>query len=328
MKRLKKVLSIILMGCLAMGLLVGCGGSSSGSTSGSAKVLFIVTDLEDTYRALLADKISSAAEASGVELDVEESGSDVNAQLQLVEDAKSNGYEAIIMILADSDTALQMQVASNDLPIVYVNSRPDDSVLEANQYVFVGSDEEQAGEYQAEYVWEKLGKPSSLNAIILEGEQGLSGTIGRTSAVKNYFKDQGVEVNYVFVDFCNWSDKTAEEKLEVFYKTGQSFDAVFCNNDTMALGACESLKSHGYDLDKIPVCGVDATEDGCASINAGDMQFTVLQDAEGQANAAVQACATLVNGGQITDVDGGSDDGLFVWVPFQKVDASNVSDYL
>lgn len=327
MKRLKRILSLILVSCFAIGLLVGCGSGSSGS-SGSAKILFIITDTEDTFRALLADNIAQAAKDAGVELDMKESGSDVNAQLELVQNAKSSGYDSIIMILADSDTALQMQVASNDLPIAYINARPSDSVLEANKYIFAGSDEEQAGEYQAEYVWEKLGKPSSMNIIILEGQEGHSATIGRTAAIKSYYKEQGVDAKYVFVDFCNWSDEEAEQKLDVFFKTGQSFDAVFCNNDTMALGACEALKSHGIDLDKVPVCGVDATADGCASIEAGDMQFTVLQDVAGQSKAAVQACITIVNGGNISDVDGGADDNMFVWVPFQKVDASNVSDYL
>jgi inositol transport system substrate-binding protein len=328
MKRMKKFLSIVLVGCLAMGLLVGCGSSSSGGSSGSAKILYVLTDTDDTFRATLSDGIMAAAESAGVQVDMVETGNDVSKQLELVEGAKASGYNAIIMLLADSDTALQMQVASNDLPIAYVNARPDDSVLKENKYVFVGSDEEQAGEFQAEYVWNKLGKPSSMNIVILEGQEGHSGTIGRTSAVKYFFKDQGVDANYVFVDFCNWTAEGAEEKLDVFFQTGQSFDAVFCNNDTMALGACEALKNHGYDLTKIPVCGVDATADGCASVKAGEMQFTVLQDAAGQAAGAVQACITMANGGDITDVEGGSEDKMFVWIPFQGVDASNVSDFM
>jgi len=313
---------------MALGLMTGCGSNSSGSSSGTTKVLFIMTDTEDAFRTVLAESVISAADAAGVELDMVETGSDVNAQLDQVRGAKDAGYSAIIQLLANSDTALQMQVASNGLPIVYINVMPDESVLEANQYVYVGSDEEQAGTYQAEYVWNTLGKPSSLNAIILEGEPNHSGTIGRTSAVKNYFKDQGVDANYVFVDYCNWSDEEAQEKLELFFQTGQSVDAVFCNNDTMALGAVEALQAQGIDIDAVPICGVDATVDGCASIVAGEMQFTVLQDALGQAEAAVAACQALVESGDISSVENVSDDLTSIWVPFKAVDAENVADYM
>lgn len=325
MKKFKKLIGLFVASCLVIGMLTGCGSKTGGS--GSAKILFINTDTNDTFRATLSEAIVNAGSSAGVQLDVVETGNDANAQLEQVQGAKDKGYDAIILRLADGETALQMNVASNGVPIVYVNAQPDGSVLEKNKFVYVGSNEEQAGEYQAEYVYEKLGKPSTMNAIILEGEPGHSGTIGRTSAVKNYFKDQGVDVNYVFVDYCNWTAEEAQQKLEIFYQTGQNFDAVFCNNDTMAIGACASLIAHGFDLASIPVCGVDATQDGCASIAAGQMQFTVLQDAQGQAAAAVEACQAIVNGGSVSKLENGTEDGKYIWVPFQRVDASNVSSF-
>ena len=108
-------------------------------------------------------------------------------------------------------------------------------------------------------------------------------------------------------------------------KTGQDVDAIFCNNDTMALGAVEGLKEFGLDCSKIPVTGVDATADGCASILAGEMAFTVLQDAKGQASAAVQAASVLGKGGDLSTVEGASEDLKYVWVPFSPVDASNAA---
>lgn len=78
------------------------------------------------------------------------------------------------------------------------------------------------------------------------------------------------------------SDSLTKEMMEVFFKTGQPYDCVISNNDSMALGAIEALKEHGDDLSEIPVLGVDATTDGCASIKAGEMAFTVYQSATGQ----------------------------------------------
>ncbi len=322
---LKKLVSVAILGTIIVGMLYGCGSSSSDS-SGSSKVLYIVVDLEDTFRAKLSNAIVDQAKSQGVDLTMVESGSSVENQLELVASAKSEGYGAIILRLADSSTALQMNVASNGLPIVYVNNEPDEDHLSENEYIFVGSNEEQAGQYQVEYVLNKLGK-SSMNIVIIEGERGHSGTIGRTKAVKYTLKDNNIDYNIVFMDYANWSDTEACDKLNLFMKTGQTFDAVFCNNDTMALGVIESMKQNGIDYSAIPVCGVDATSDGCASILAGEMAFTVLQNADSQAARAVEAAVVLANGGKISAIEGASDDGLYIWVPFEPVDASNAAQY-
>ncbi|MBR4667261.1 MAG: substrate-binding domain-containing protein [Butyrivibrio sp.] len=324
----KKIFACLLIGLLVIASLAGCGSSASGGGGGGGgKILFIVTDTNDTYRALLSDSVVSAASSQGVSLDMVESGSDVQTQITLLSEAKSKGYSAIILRAADSTTAPQMNAAAGGLPIVYINNEPIADHLSADEYIYVGSDEAQSGQYQAEYVLNKLGNPKTLNVIIFQGEAGHSATIGRTKAVKQTLKKNGCQANYVFVDTANWSDTEAKEKFGIFMKTGQSVDAVICNNDTMALGAIEAMKEYGLNYTKIPVCGVDATSDACASILAGEMSFTVLQDAKNQAAAAVKAASALGSGGSISGIDGATSDGKYLYVPFVPVDITNASQY-
>ncbi len=328
-ENVKRIIISLLTIVLVIGSICGCAGKTSGSTAsgggGSTKILFLMTDTNDTFRATLTDAVLAAAKSQGVTLDMVETGGDAEFETQQIMGAKAAGYSAIILRAGDASTALQMNVVSNDLPIIYVNSQPSDSHLEAGKYIYVGSDENQAGVYQAEYVLNKLGNPKTMNVIIFQGEQGHFATIARTKSVKKALKENGCDANYVFVDTANWSDAEAKEKFAIFMKTGQSVDAIFCNNDTMALGAIEGLKEFGLDYTKIPVAGVDASADGCASILAGEMAFTVLQDAKGQANAAVQAAAVLGKGGDLSTVEGTSDDLKYVWVPFSPVDSSNAA---
>ena len=110
-------------------------------------------------------------------------------------------------------------------------------------------------------------------------------------------------------------------------KTGQSFDAIFCNNDTMAIGVVRAMQKYGFSTEDIPVCGVDATEAGCQSIVDGGMQFTVYQSASGQGEMAVKTAKAIVTKGTAKDIEGLTDDGTTVWVPFEKVDKSNVKNY-
>lgn len=320
-----KIISIAAVGLLTISTIAGCGSASNTSGSKGSKILFIMTDVNDTFRKTLSDAVMSAASSQGVSIDMVETGGSLDAEIDLLSSAKEKGYGAVILRPTDNSTALQLNVASS-VPIIYVNNQPSDEHLTGDKFIFVGSDEYQAGQYQAEFVAKKLGK-KSMDVIIFEGEKGHSGTIGRTSAVKQTLKSLGVTANYVFVDFANWSDTEAAEKFEVFLKTGQNVDAIFCNNDTMALGAIEAMKAHGLDYTAIPVAGVDATADGCASIAAGEMAFTVLQSAEGQASKAVEAAKVLSGGGNLSNIEGVSKDHKYIWVDFEPVDASNVSQY-
>ena len=327
MRMKMRLLSVGLVSVLAIGLLAGCGSSSaSGNASGSSgKVLFTISDTDDTFRASLAEGIMDAADAAGVTVEMKEAGGEIETQIADIEDAVDAGYSGIICQAVDASTALQIEVAAGDLPVVFVNNMPDEDRLEKGSYVYVGSQEEEAGTYQAEYVWEKLGKPSSISLVIMKGEKGHSGTIGRTSAVLNYFSDNNVDVDLVFSDYANWTAENAYLYMEYIEAVGASYDAVICNNDTMALGVVEYLEDNG--IDGIPVAGVDATEDGCASIASGGMSFTVLQSASGQGEKAVEVAQALMKGKSIKSIEGASDDQLYVWVDFEPVSASNVSSY-
>jgi len=53
---------------------------------------------------------------------------------------------------------------------------------------------------------------------------------------------------------------------------GMQFDAVVSNNDEMAIGALQAMKSAGVDTKKAVVGGIDATQDALASMKAGDPQ--------------------------------------------------------
>ncbi|SDB25485.1 inositol transport system substrate-binding protein [Pseudobutyrivibrio sp. YE44] len=325
-----RTLSVLLLSIiLVVGvMLTGCGSSSGGSSGGGGGVkVFYSGPPSDTFKQLLMDNLQAAAGTEGITLDMGDPCESVNAQVEQITNAASAGYDAIICLPVDRSTALQLEVCAGDLPIVYVNACPDEQFLKENQYVAVSSYEMNAGEYQAEYVWNKLGKPSSMNIVILRGELTHNAAVARSVSVKNWLRENGVTVNVVFDDTANWSVDEAVEVIDIFRKTNQSFDAVFCNNDDMAIGACKALKAAGYDLTKVPVVGVDATAAGLQSILDGDMQFTVYQSAKGQGEKAVQVAKALVTKGSTEGIEGLSEDGLYVWVPFEKVDASNAKQY-
>ncbi len=326
-----KIRNIVLVVVLTIGMLLsGCSFSSGSASSGGGKgaKAFYSGPEPDTFKQLLMDSLKEAAGPAGVTLDFGDACPTVNDQVEQIRNAVAAGYDAIVCLPLDKDTALQLEAAAGDKPIIFVNACPEEQYLKENQFMAVCSYEYDAGEFQAEYVWNKLGQPSSLNIVILRGELTHNAAVARSVSVKHWFQDHGVQANVVFDDTANWGTDEADEVFNVFLKTNQPFDAVFCNNDDMALGVCRAMKQHGYDLSKIPVVGVDATAAGCESILAGEMQFTVYQSAKGQGEKAIELLNAIVNKGSANGIEGLTDNGLMVLVPFEPVDATNVKDYM
>jgi inositol transport system substrate-binding protein len=117
---------------------------------------------------------------------------------------------------------------------------------------------------------------------------------------------------------AEWDRTKAQNLMTNWLSKGMKFDAVVSNNDEMAIGAIQAMKAGGIDTKKAVVGGVDATQDGLASMKAGDLKVTVFQDAAGQGKSAVDAALKLARGGQVDKK---------VYIPFQLVTPANIANF-
>lgn len=96
------------------------------------------------------------------------------------------------------------------------------------------------------------------------------------------------------------------------------FDAIVSNNDEMAIGAIQSLKTAKM-LDKVIVAGVDATTDALAAMQAGELEVTVFQNAAAQGQGSVDTALKIAKGEKVPSM---------VWIPFELVTPANIKNYL
>lgn len=323
MKRTNKLIGIIV---LAVFVMAGCGNSKKQGSSD--KKIFLTLNEMDNFRQTLVDAAVEKATKNGIQLDVGDAQNSIETQVKMIKEAAEKKYDVILCGAVSIDTTVELKASAGDVPIIFFNSCPKESLLKEGQYVYVGSDEQVAGQLQAEYVLKKLADKDEINVVILKGPKGHSATKGRTSGAKKVLNASGKKINYVFEEYANWDSAQAKELFELFLKTGSKVDCVICNNDSMALGVVEACKAAGIDLNSLPVMGVDATAEGCESIKNGDMAFTVYQSGSGQGSKAVEMAIDLMNNGTGKNIEGITKDGLYVWVPFESVDSNNVSDYI
>lgn len=324
--RMNKGIGLLLAVIMVMtAALTGCkSGGKSGNND--IKIFFTVCEDSDWYKDW-AEMAKQRAKEDGVQMDIDYAEKSIEKQDEQIKNAVADGYNVIMCSPVSPEVASELKSAAGDVPIVFVNNAPDDRKLVADHDIYVASDENTAGEFQAEYILKQFADKDEINVVLLKGSKGSSGTAGRTNGVKEALKASGKKINYVFEDYADFNPDRAKEIYSTFLKNNVQVDCIACNNDNMALGAIAACEEAKIDVSSIVILGVDASADGCQAIADGKMDFTVFQNTKGQARAATEAAMELARGKSIRELEGAAGDGKYIWIPFEKVDSSNVTQY-
>lgn len=171
-----------------------------------------------------------------------------------------------------------------------------------------------------------------MQYVMLKGEPGHQDAEIRTKYSVKAVEDAGIKVQKLAEDTAGWDRNKGREKMAAFLAThGDRIEAVFSNNDEMALGAIEALKKWGYfKANKyIPVVGVDATADAIKALEDGTLLGTVLNDAKNQANALFNLAKVLANKQTPNKENiGGYEltEGKYIWTAYKKITKDNLND--
>ena len=317
---MKKFRNYVIMGLVSMLsiFLISCsqkeeaGGAAEGGKK--IKVGVSIANFDDTFLTYMMDGMKKyAATDSNIELEFVDAKEDISKQMNQVENFVTQGKDAIIIVPVDTSASGPMTntAITNGVKIIYVNRNPGNLPDGA---FYVGSEEKKAGILQMEYLAEKMGGKG--NIVILMGKLDNEGTIKRTEGVEEVAKKYP-DIKILDKQTGLWQRTDGLAKTENWLnKYGDQINAIVSNNDDMALGAVQALKDAGRK--NILLVGVDATPDGLAALEAGDISATVFQDADGQGGGAVEAAKKAVKGETLEKE---------TWVPFKLVTPENIKDF-
>ena len=103
-------------------------------------------------------------------------------------------------------------------------------------------------------------------------------------------------MNLLFTNQRDWDREKAMRLAENWIQAYEGdIDAIFCQNDEMAMGALQAVEAANLK-DKIVVVGIDAIKDAKEAVKAGRLDATVFQDGYKQGYEAVVAAYKLSNG--------------------------------
>lgn len=285
-----------------------------------------IANFDDNGLTIMRNGMTAHLETlDGVELQMEDAQEDVAKQLDQINNFIASGVDAIIVNAVDTDATEAMSNAASaaGIPLVYVNRQPINMDTLPDGQAFVASNEIESGTLAAFRMCQDLraaGKSGGASAYMLMGRLSNQAAVQRS---KDFHDVIGMDMcNFITLideQTANWSRDEAQDMMSNWISSGEPFDAVFGNNDEMAIGAIQAMKASGISMEDVVVGGVDATPDALVAMQAGDMDVTVFQDLAGQGAGSIDTAIKLANGESVDKT---------VFIPFKLVTPENVADFL
>lgn len=338
---MKGLIVSTLLASLAM---AGCGGSQQSAPAGDKAKSVIgvaIYKFDDTFMTGVRNAISKAAEGKA-QVDIVDSQNSQPTQNDKVDLFITKKVNALAINPVDRTAAgvIIDKAKKANIPVVFLNREPlPEDMKKWDKVYYVGAKAEESGTISGKLIvdyWKAhpemdKNKDGVLQYVMLKGEPGHQDAELRTKYSIKAVEDAGIKVEKVAEDTGMWDRVKGQEKMAAFLAAnGDKIEAVFANNDDMALGAIEALKAKGYFKDGkfMPVVGVDATAPALKALEEGTLLGTVLNDANNQGKATFNIANALAQGQTPNKDNTGFDivDGKYVWVAYKKITKENIND--
>ena len=243
-----------------------------------------------------------------VEVQSAQSENDEQGQLSIVQNMINKKYSALLLSpISDGNLVPAVEDATKaGIPVVNVN---DGIIATAPNYV--GPKAKQNGSSAAEWISTKLNGQGEVAIVI--GMPKAFAARQRTAGFEEYMAANAPGIKVVEKQNADWDRAKAKDLADTWIKKHPDLKAIFCNNDTMALGVVEAVKASGK---QILVVGVDGIGEAYESIKKGELSATIDSFPKYKGQIAVEMTIRILGGQKVPRV---------VWTPQALIDSTNVN---
>ena len=337
MKRMRCLAAALIAALVAV--LPGCGHTDATPT---VRVGVAVYDQTDTFISTITQNLEQMFQEQeqrlGVKINVSvaDGRSSQSVQNEQVDRFLDLGCDVICVNIVDRTAAAVIvdKARAADVPVIFFNREPvEEDLLRWEEAYYVGSPGAEAGRLQGMLVVDAWRADAAaldrsgdgvLQYVMLEGEPGHQDALLRTEYSVQTLVTGGIQVEKLESAAANWQRSQAAERMRQWLQTVEKpIEAVFANNDDMALGAIDACLEAGLSAEEMPfIVGVDATAPALEALRSGTLRGTVRNDALGQAESIVALSCALASGGDVSEAVELT-DGKYVWLSYTAVTAAD-----
>ncbi len=244
--------------------------------------------LEEGYNEAQS-KVQACGSDYSIVIDATTDEADEIGQQTMTSNMVNQGVTAILASpISDSNLTSAVEDAQEQgIPVFNVN----DGLIAAAEY-YVGPNAYQNGLLAAEWISNKLGDEGQVAIVI--GMPKAFAARERTAGFKDWIEQNNSGLTVYAEQNADWDRQTAKNVAATWLQQNPDLKAIFCNNDTMALGVVEAVEEAEAD---VLVVGVDGIGEAYESIRAGKLDATVDSFPFYMAQVATE-CALRVMAGQ------------------------------
>ncbi len=261
-----RVLSLLTVAVLVA---AACGSSvSTAAPSGSAKAIKIGManlTLGSAYFVGMSNAVQAEAQNySNVTVFATNANGDVGKLTSDIEDLITKGINGIVISGGPIEAAPEALAALNKagIPIVMVDRK-----LKGGDYTsWIGPDNYAIGQEVGAYLLQVMNGTGKL-AVIRGGPADNSIGSDRTSGLHSKLDGTGIQV-VTYSGWGNWNTADGKTAMEDLLAANPDLTAVFCENDSMCLGAQSAIADAGKSS-SIIVAAVDGQKEALKAILDG-----------------------------------------------------------
>lgn len=252
-----------------------------------------ISTLNNPFFVSLEQGITDLADEQGTKVKSVDAQDDTAKQTNDVDDLIQQGVDILLINPVDSAAITPAVESANaaGIPVITIDRSSDGGEV----VTLVASDNVEGGEMAAKYIEEISG--TDVNTVQLEGVPGASATRERGEGFTNVAEKS---LNVLDSQTANFDRAEGLTVMENMLQANPDIQAVFAQNDEMALGAIEAIQSAGK-TGEIQVVGFDGTEDGIKAVEDGRLSATVAQQPEEMGKLAMQAAFDYFSGETIEE---------------------------
>jgi len=259
------------------------GGAAA---SGTPVIGLALSTQNNPFFVELKDGAQKAAKDAGVQLVVVDAQDDPARQISSVEDLIQKRVSVILLNPTDSSAlagAVQSAQRAN-IPVITLDRGVDGAEVASH----IASDNIAGGKMAADFLAKELNGKG--NIIELQGVAGTSAARERGKGFDDQIATTGMKV--VAQQPANFDRAQGLSVSENLLQGNSDVQAIFAQNDEMALGAVQALAGKNK---KVLVVGFDGTPDGKTAVQNGSMAATVAQQPEEIGKLGVETAKKLID---------------------------------
>ncbi len=270
---------------------VALSATISANALAKESIALVISTLNNPFFVTMKDSAQKEADKLGYDLVVLDSMDNPAKELANVQDLTVKGTRLMLINPTDSDAVGNAVLMANKAKIPVVTL---DRVANKGEVVsHVASDNRLGGKMAGDYIAEKVGNDAKV--IQLEGIAGTSASRERGEGLK-----QAVDAHKLNILASQPADFDRTKGLNVMQNlltANPSVQAVFAQNDEMALGALRALQTAGRT--DVLVVGFDGTNDGIKAVNRGVLGATIAQRPDQIGIIGIQTADKILKGEKV-----------------------------